>query len=110
MPLHRNESLSQKIMSITGFDAYVKENHNLSRERVTVYNKVSGDPNVKLNPEFVFKGKDTRTTLNPPKGIKFQWAPKGSYRLDHMLKTIENLPNCFNSFTPKIYAISVLDD
>lgn len=58
--LHRNESLSQ---SITSFDAYVKENYDLSRERVTVFAKASKDPNVKLKPGFVFKEKSTRTTL-----------------------------------------------
>ena len=48
--------------------------------------------------------------MDPPDGIKFNWAPKGSYRLDQMLKTISNLPNKFNIFTPKNYAVYVLDD
>lgn len=71
MLLHRNEISSQKTMCITGFDAYVKKNHNLFREGVTVYTKVSGYPNVKLNLEFVFKVKGTQTTRNPPKPINF---------------------------------------
>lgn len=64
MPLDCNESSSQKTLSITGFVAYVKENYNLSRERVTVFTEVISGQNVKLNPEFVFKGKVSQTTLN----------------------------------------------
>jgi len=76
---------------------------------VTVYTQIASDPSVKLLPEF-FKGKGTRTKVNPPKGMHYQWAPKGSYRLDQMLKTISHLPNRFNMFTPQNYANYVLDD
>lgn len=110
MPLHRNESSSQKTLNFTGMDTYVKENYNLSRERVTVFTQVSSDPDLTLKPEFVFKGKGTRTSLHPPDGIKYNWAPKGSYRLEQMLYTISNLPNRYNIFTLKNYAIYVLDD
>ena len=48
--------------------------------------------------------------LHPPPGIKFKWALKGFYCLEHMLKTIQNLPNHFNLFKPKNYAIYVLND
>ena len=99
----------RKTLSITGYDTYVKENYSLSRERVTVFTQVSSDPKVLVNPEFLFKGKGTRTVLNPPPRISFQLAPKGSYHLEHMLKTTQNLPNRFNMFTPKNYAIYVLD-
>ena len=91
-------------------DTYVKENYNLSRERITVFTQLCSDPGVILKPEFVFKENGTCTVLHPPKGIKFNWAPKGSYRLEQMLHTISNLPNRFNIFTPKNYAIYVLDD
>ena len=43
--------------------------------------------------------------MDPPDSIKFNWAPKGSYRLDQMLKAISNLSNKFNIFTPKNYAL-----
>ena len=102
MPLHRNERLTQKTLNFVDMDAYVKENYNLSRERVTVFTQIYA--------EFAFKGKGTRNKLDPPHGIKFNWAPRGSYRLDQMLKTISNLPNKFNIFTPKNYAVYVLDD
>ena len=91
-------------------DTYIKENYNLSRERATVFTQVSSDPDFTIEPEFVFKGKGTRTSLHPPDGIKYNWAPKGSYRLEQMLYTISNLPNRYNIFTPKNYAIYVLDD
>ena len=58
----------------------------------------------------MFKGKGTRTNVNGPDGMEYQWTPKGSYRLEQMLKTISHLPNCYNMFTPKNYAIYVLDD
>ena len=42
--------------------------------------------------------------------MEYQWAPKDSYRLEQMLKTISYLPNRYNMFTPKNNAIYVLDD
>ena len=67
-------------------------------------------PKVTFQPEFVFKGKGTRTKLNPPPGIQFQWAPKGSYRLKNMEETIKHLPNRHNLFSYKNYAIYSLDN
>ena len=37
MPLHRNKSSSQKPLNFTSMETYVKENYNLSRERVTLF-------------------------------------------------------------------------
>ena len=110
MPLHRNESASQKTLNIQGCDTYVKENYSLSREPVTAFTQASSDPSIKVLPEFVFKGKGTRTKLQPSAGIKYHWAPKGSYRLEQMLATISNLPNRYNPFTIKNFGIYVLDD
>ena len=110
MPLHRNDSTSQRTLNFTGLDTYGKENYSLARERVTVYTQVANDSSIKLLPEFVFKGKGTRTKVNAPENMHYQWAPKGSYLLEQMLKTISHLPNRFNMFTPKKYAIYVLDD
>lgn len=45
-----------------------------------VFTKVSSDPNVKLILEIACKGKGTRSTLNSPKGIKFQWEPNETSR------------------------------
>ena len=55
MPLHRNESSSQKTLNFTGMDTYVKENYNLSGEQVTVFTQVSSDPDLTLKPEFVLQ-------------------------------------------------------
>ena len=75
-----------------------------------MYAQVASDSSIKLLPEFVFKGKGTRTKVNAPENMHYQWATKGSYCLEQMLKTISHLPNRFNMFTPKNYAIYVLDD
>ena len=48
--------------------------------------------------------------VNVPPGVKYQWSPSGSYRLEHLLQTIKNLPNRFNPFTHKNCAIYVLDN
>ena len=37
MPLHRNESSGQATLSFKNKEVFVKENHHLSRERVTVF-------------------------------------------------------------------------
>ena len=75
-----------------------------------MYTQVANDSSIKLLPEFVFKGKGTRTKVNAPENMHYQWAPKGSYRLEEMLKTIFYLPNRLNMFTPRNCAIYVLDD
>ena len=88
----------------------MKEDYNLSRKRVTVYTQVSSDPSIKLKPEFVFKGKGIRAKVNVPDTIKHQWSPSGSYREEHLKKTIANLPNRYNPFTYKNMAVYVLDN
>ena len=75
-----------------------------------MYTQVANDSSIKLLPEFVFKGKGTRTKVNAPENMHYQWAPKGSYRLEEMLKTIFYLPNRLNMFTPRNCGIYVLDD
>ena len=94
MPLHRNESSGQATMSFKNMDTFVKENNHLSRERVTVFTQLSSDPKIKLLPEFVFKGTGKRPPqVDAPAGIKYQWASKGSYRLEQLLAAIRNLSN-----------------
>ena len=72
MLLHRNDSTSQRTLNFTGLDTYVKENYSLARERVTVYTQVANDSSIKLLPEFVFKGKGTRTRVNAPENMHYQ--------------------------------------
>ena len=55
----------------------------------------------------MFKGKGTGTHLTPPKGVHYQWAPKGSYRIEQFLGMIVNR---FNMFTEQSFAIYVLDN
>ena len=111
MPLHQNESASQKSLSYTGETNFVKKIHMLSRERITAFTQVSlHKSNPLLLPELVFKGKDIRIKLNHPKGIRSHWLPKGSYRLNIMLDTISNLPNRHNLFTESNYNLYYLND
>ena len=81
---------------------------------MTVFTQVASDPNIKLTTEFCFKGAGKKVKVEPPnENAKIHWAPKGSYRLETMLKTIENLPDRsnLNMFCKeKGYAIYVLDD
>ena len=37
MPMHRNESSGQGTPSFKNHETFVKENHHLSRQRVTVF-------------------------------------------------------------------------
>ena len=80
----------------------------LSRERVTCFTQLCINPKIELKREFVFKG--TRTHLTPPKDVHYQWAPKGSYRIELISGMIDKLPNRFNMFTEQSFAIYVLDD
>ena len=110
MPLHHNESTNEKTLSFKGEDTFVKENCMLSRQTVTLFTLISSDPVIKLLPEFVCKGKGTRAKVNAPDCVKCQWSESGPYRLEHMLKTIDNIPNRYNPFTPKNFAIYPLGD
>ena len=70
------------------------------RECVTVFSQTAPNANVKLQPEIVFKGADKRRLrLTPPSGIEYQWALKGSYCSEQLLKMISYLLNRFNMFT-----------
>ena len=108
MPLHRNESSQQKTITFKGEDTFIRENHNLSRERLTVFTQVSSASTINLKSEFVFKRTGVRAKVAVD-NVNYQWSPSGSYRLEHILKTISNLPNWFNPFTQKNFAIYVLD-
>ena len=111
MALHRNESSGKAAISFKNLDKFLKENIHLSRERVTAFTQVSSDPIINLVPEFVFNETGKRpATFDTPEGSHYQWAPKGSYRLEQLLVTINNLPNRFNIFNHAGFAIYVLDD
>jgi len=59
MPLHKNESSGQATLNFKN-EMFVTENHHLLREDVTVFTQIASDTNVKLQPEFVFKGTGKR--------------------------------------------------
>ena len=110
MPLHRNESSEQKTLAFKNQNTFMKENHMLSRERVTCFTIASSSNEIKVMPEFVFKGAGTRTTINAPPGIHYQWSPTVILQV----RTFEK-----NNFEPskqvqhvfgKNFAIYVLDD
>ena len=72
MPLHSNESGSQKSLNFSESDqsCFVKENHHLTRERSTVpkiqRSTHSSNATKTSHLEFVFKGKGIRVKVNPP--------------------------------------------
>ena len=100
MPLHRNESRGQATLSFKNHEAFVKENHHLSREHVTVFTQIASNENIQLVPEFVLKGTGKRPLkLTSPSGTHYQWADKDSYRLEQLLETTKHLPNQFDIFS-----------
>ena len=46
MPLHRNESASQKTFYLKSKEVFVKENYMLSRERITCFTHLCNDPKI----------------------------------------------------------------
>ena len=48
--------------------------------------------------------------LNVPNNVSVQWAPKGSYRLEHVLKSIKKVPAQPCSFFAGKGKIFTLDD
>lgn len=71
-------------------ETFIK-NQNLSRERVTVLIQVPSSLDINLKLKIVFTGKGTRTKVAVDSWISV--VTKWIYRLEHMLKTINNLPN-----------------
>ena len=59
MLLHRNENSSQKPLTFTGIDTYVKVNCSPSGERVMDFPQLCWNPSIPRKPEFIFKGKGT---------------------------------------------------
>lgn len=57
MALHCNESSTEKSMNVAVEESFVKENHILSRERVTASTQLSTEKGVPFKPEFIFQGK-----------------------------------------------------
>ena len=79
-----------------------------SRERVTCFTQLCSDPKIEQRPELALKGKGTQTHLTPPKGVHYQWAPNGSYRIEQILGVVDKLPNRFNRFTKSMYWMIIL--
>ena len=111
MLLHRNESSGQATLSFKNKEVFIKGNHHLSRELVTVVTQIATDGGVVLYPEFMFKGTGKRPPkLTTPPNVHYQWAPKDSYHLQQLLETMKHLQNHFNIFSHSNFAIYVLDD
>ena len=113
MPLHSNESSNEKTLNFKGAPqtTYVKENHSLSRERITAMTSLaSGCPFSAPELEFVFKGTGKRVKLNPPSGVTVQWAPKGSYKLENVVKFCDQVPAQPCVLFPQKRKIFTLDD
>lgn len=90
---------------------YLKENHSLSRERVTAMTSLSSEKASSAPKlEFVFKGVSTRVKVNPLTGVTVQWAPKGCYRLEHMVKFCNQTPVQSCALFPQKRKIFTLDD
>ena len=72
---------------------------------------VSSSNKFKTTPiEFVLKGTGKRVKVNPPVKTSVLWAEKGSYRLEHILEFIENLPTIGTAFAPEKRCVFTLND
>ena len=94
-PLHMNEvAASGKIKTWDSKgekEIVVKQNWAASRNRYTLMCGVSSNPIAAPpgTPEVVFKGAGRAKYTSQP-GISSQWAPKGSYREEHVVHFIKN--------------------
>ena len=71
----------------------------------------SSSDKTKVPPaEFVFKGKGTRTRLNPPEKMTVQWPEKGSYRTENVIEFVNRLPTIHTNFQPHNRDVFTLDD
>ena len=66
-----------------------------------------------MNFKFNLSGTILKNKIKPPEGVLVQFVEKGSYRLEQMLKTIEQLPNRaspFTRLTGQNFGVYMLDD
>ena len=72
-PLHWNNSNEKATFSFKKQDVFVKENHYLCRESVSISNEIANNENIKVFPEIEFKNKNRNKlsigwqTLIPPR-------------------------------------------
>ena len=97
-PIHFNESGSKVVrtLEIAGAPSVkLKENHAATRERVSVMTCVCSSPAVASQPrklpiELLFKAKSEKRIrslrLPDDTNVSLQWADKGSYRQEHILR------------------------
>ena len=110
MPLHLKKCSNIKITNFSGQSPHIRQRkpHTFPREN---YCDDNGCIHRKKTPnmKFVFKGKGTRTKLNPTPNVTVQWTLKGSYRLQHMQefvrKAVPDVPYMLFSQLKKIYSL-----
>ena len=49
MLLHRNESSGQATLSFKNHETFVKENHHLSRESISVFTQIASNENIQFS-------------------------------------------------------------
>ena len=96
-PIHFNEAGSKgtRTLELQGApEVRLKQNHNATRERVSLMTVVTSNPEEARSPanmplEIMFKAQSEKIirNLETPRNLKVSiaWAPKGSYRLDNVL-------------------------
>ena len=82
----------------------------ISRERVTFLPNFAAIWKSIWNQNLYPKAKVVEQISFPSQGVNYQLVSMGSYRIERILSRIKQLPNRFNMFTGKGFAIYVLDD
>ena len=122
-PLHFNENGSKatRTLEIEGAPSVrLKENHAATRERCSLMTMVTSSPAMASSPalvpvEVLFKAQSPKRTrsLVVPLDLRFtvQWAPKGSYREEHILRYLEKVldPWTADRLARKDYRVLMMD-
>ena len=122
-PIHFNESGSKgcRTLELAGAPSVrLKENHAATRERVSWMTVVTSCPEAAASAasmpcELLFRAKSARRTrsLEAPPDLPFsiQWAEKGSYRQEHILRFLDrHLPPMYaERVRLKDYRILMMD-
>lgn len=98
MALHRNESISQRTVSLKSEITIVKEivcfQRWLALLNFAVILSLSCSQGIKVN----------WTHLHPSAVVNYQWALKRSYHMEQIADLFKQLPNRFNTFNKKGFA------
>ena len=112
MPLHKNESSQEKTLAFKGEDTFIKENHKLSREQVTVFTQVASvnDTDLHRRLKALYRHEEMDLMLKMLEIDKNKVpSPKREDMVQMLLPVWQNVPKNSPDVFKKLFGTNALD-